>query len=83
MNEADVVVPALPLGKYRTAERSALDWTLCDGHALCAGVSPELIHMGREGYPVPADTAVPPHLTARTQVAVRRCPAPALRIEGI
>ncbi|MGW0815871.1 NADH-ubiquinone oxidoreductase-F iron-sulfur binding region domain-containing protein [Streptomyces viridiviolaceus] len=65
-----------------TAERFAVDWTLCDGHALCAGVIPELVHMGRDGYPVLSDTAIPPHLTARAQTAVRRCPALALRVEG-
>lgn len=64
-----------------TAERFAMDWTRCDGHALCASVVPELIRTGRDGYPVVSDTAIPPYLAARARVAVRRCPELALRVE--
>ncbi|MFJ6697715.1 NADH-ubiquinone oxidoreductase-F iron-sulfur binding region domain-containing protein [Streptomyces sp. NPDC091272] len=63
------------------AENLAVDWTLCQGHGLCADVVPELIRLGPDGYPVLADASVPLHLASRAQRAVRRCPALALRIE--
>ncbi|MGW7415307.1 NADH-ubiquinone oxidoreductase-F iron-sulfur binding region domain-containing protein [Streptomyces sp. NPDC054863] len=62
-------------------EKLAVDWTLCQGHGLCADVVPELIRLGHDGYPALADTSVPFHLKPRAQRAVRRCPALALRIE--
>ncbi|MEV5847510.1 ferredoxin [Streptomyces sp. NPDC051985] len=78
---------ALPLPRgpqaVRTAERFTMDWTLCDGHALCADVVPELIRMEQDGYPVLSATAVPPRLAARARLAVRRCPTLALRVERI
>ncbi|MFV5991174.1 ferredoxin [Streptomyces sp. NPDC056231] len=51
------------------------------GHGLCAGIVPELIRLGPDDRPALADTAVPIHPRGRAQRAVRRCPAPALRIE--
>ncbi|MFD3514523.1 ferredoxin [Streptomyces sp. NPDC058657] len=63
-------------------EKLAVDWTLCQGHGLCADVVPELVRLDNDGYPVLADAAVPPHLRARAQRAVRRCPALALRVEA-
>jgi NADH:ubiquinone oxidoreductase subunit F (NADH-binding)/ferredoxin len=62
-------------------ERLAVDWTLCQGHGLCADVVPELIRLGHDGFPALADAFVPLHLRPRAQRAVRRCPALALRIE--
>ncbi|OII59853.1 oxidoreductase [Streptomyces sp. CC53] len=64
-----------------TGERLAVDWTLCQGHGLCADIAPELIRMGADGFPVLSDTSVPTHLRGRAQRAVRRCPALALRLE--
>ncbi|GHH33309.1 NADH-quinone oxidoreductase subunit NuoF family protein [Streptomyces candidus] len=62
-------------------EKLAVDWTLCQGHGLCADVVPELIRLGHDGFPTLADVSVPAHLVPRAQRAVRRCPALALRIE--
>ncbi|WP_031070374.1 NADH-quinone oxidoreductase subunit NuoF family protein [Streptomyces sp. NRRL S-118] len=70
------VVESIPSG-----EKLAVDWTLCKGHGLCADIVPELIRMGRDGYPVLADASVPVHLSTRAQLAVRRCPELALRLE--
>ncbi|MEV8564683.1 NADH-ubiquinone oxidoreductase-F iron-sulfur binding region domain-containing protein [Streptomyces sp. NPDC051322] len=64
-----------------TGEKLAVDWTLCQGHGLCADLVPELIRLGADGYPALADASVPVHLRGRAQRAVRRCPALALRIE--
>ncbi|MCC3773527.1 ferredoxin, partial [Streptomyces sp. UNOB3_S3] len=62
-------------------ERLAVDWTLCEGHGLCAGLLPELVRMGADGFPALADAGVPGHLRGRAQRAVRRCPALALRLD--
>jgi NADH:ubiquinone oxidoreductase subunit F (NADH-binding)/ferredoxin len=64
-----------------SGEKLEVDWTLCQGHGLCADVVPELIRMGHDGYPTFADAAVPLHLHDRARRAVRRCPALALRLE--
>ena len=64
-----------------SGEKLAVDWTLCKGHGLCAGIIPELIRMGPDGYPAFADAEIPTHLRGRAQRAVRRCPELALRIE--
>ncbi|CAM5256793.1 NADH:ubiquinone oxidoreductase subunit F (NADH-binding)/ferredoxin OS=Streptomyces violarus OX=67380 GN=FHS41_003545 PE=3 SV=1 [Streptomyces violarus] len=83
-----VWAPPLPAPGYQDLEESipsgeklAVDWTLCQGHGLCADIVPELIRLGGDGYPALADAAVPMHLRGRAQRAVRRCPALALRIE--
>ncbi|MDQ8700998.1 NADH-ubiquinone oxidoreductase-F iron-sulfur binding region domain-containing protein [Streptomyces sp. LHD-70] len=64
-----------------SGERLAVDWTLCEGHGLCADVVPELIRLGPDGFPAVADASVPLQLRGRAQRAVRRCPALALRLE--
>ncbi|GAA0328695.1 NADH-ubiquinone oxidoreductase-F iron-sulfur binding region domain-containing protein [Streptomyces blastmyceticus] len=63
------------------AERLAVDWTLCEGHGLCAGLLPELVRLGPDGYPALADAGVPAHLRGRALRAVRRCPALALHLD--
>ncbi|MDG4858413.1 ferredoxin, partial [Streptomyces sp. T-3] len=64
-----------------SGEKLAVDWTLCQGHGLCADIVPELIRLGPDGFPSVADAAVPLPLRGRAQRAVRRCPALALRLE--
>ncbi|WP_329117164.1 ferredoxin [Streptomyces sp. NBC_01465] len=64
-----------------SGEKLTVDWTLCQGHGLCADLVPELIRLGPDGYPALADASVPVHLRGRAQRAVRRCPELALRIE--
>ncbi|MGP3949351.1 ferredoxin [Streptomyces sp. 7N604] len=65
-----------------SGEKVAVDWTLCEGHGVCAELIPELIRLGPDGYPAVADATVPMHLRGRAQRAVRRCPALALRLEA-
>lgn len=76
----------LPLPGYEeegvpSGERVAVDWTLCEGHGVCAELIPELIQLGPDGYPSVADALVPMHLRGRALRAVRRCPELALRLE--
>lgn len=70
-----------PRGAAATGRRLAVDWTLCQGHGLCADIVPELIQLGPDGFPAVAEAAVPRYAEARAHRAVRRCPALALRVE--
>jgi ferredoxin len=56
-----------------------VDWTRCDGHGLCAALLPELVDLDGWGYPV-VGGIVPPTLRSAAGVAVRACPALALRL---
>ncbi|MEU1015641.1 NADH-ubiquinone oxidoreductase-F iron-sulfur binding region domain-containing protein [Streptomyces sp. NPDC005898] len=64
-----------------SGRKLAVDWTLCEGHGLCADIVPELIQLGPDGFPSVAEASVPRYSEARASRAVRRCPALALRIE--
>ncbi|MEV0265231.1 NADH-ubiquinone oxidoreductase-F iron-sulfur binding region domain-containing protein [Streptomyces sp. NPDC050617] len=64
-----------------TGERLAVDWTLCEGHGLCAGLLPDLVRLGADGFPTLAAGDVPASSRGRALRAVRRCPALALRLE--
>ncbi|GCD45851.1 NADH-quinone oxidoreductase subunit NuoF family protein [Streptomyces paromomycinus] len=68
-------------GVTAAAGRLAVDWTLCEGHGLCARLLPEAVRLDPDGYPLIPDTALPPRLHQRAQRAVSRCPALALRLE--
>ncbi|MBL1112083.1 ferredoxin [Streptomyces sp. 110] len=63
-------------------EKLLVDWSLCQGHGLCADIlPPEVLTLGIDGYPSSATMEVPRQLRAQAVRAVRRCPALALRIE--
>ncbi|MEU6675978.1 NADH-ubiquinone oxidoreductase-F iron-sulfur binding region domain-containing protein [Streptomyces sp. NPDC046853] len=70
-----------PQAEAPSGRRLAVDWTLCQGHGLCADIVPELIQLGPDGFPSVAEASVPRYSEARAARAVRRCPALALRIE--
>ncbi|TGA90904.1 NADH-quinone oxidoreductase subunit NuoF family protein [Streptomyces sp. MZ04] len=76
---------AMPAKENDTApgKKIVVDWTLCQGHGLCASTTPELIGLGPDGFPVISDSTVPKHLYKGAQRAVRRCPALALRLERV
>lgn len=61
--------------------RIEVDWTRCDGHAMCALLLPENIASDIDGFPVVADAIVPAHLVRHARRAVAACPALALRLE--
>ncbi|MFH8347147.1 NADH-ubiquinone oxidoreductase-F iron-sulfur binding region domain-containing protein [Streptomyces sp. NPDC018045] len=63
-------------------ERLLVDWTLCRGHGLCADLVPGLVRLGPDGYPERATMPLPARMRRRAQLAVRRCPALALRVQG-
>jgi NADH:ubiquinone oxidoreductase subunit F (NADH-binding)/ferredoxin len=70
------VAPAVP----QKSKRLVVDWTLCQGHGLCAGVVPDMIELDIDGYPTGASAEIRPAMQKQAQRAVRRCPALALRI---
>jgi len=56
-----------------------VDWTRCEGRALCHELLPELIDLDPWGYPiVKAPVTAPVRSSARE--AVRDCPVLALRL---
>lgn len=71
----------LPLHEEEMSERLIVDWTLCEGHGLCADVLPEVVSLGADGYPMLPNMPLPAHLRAQARRAVRRCPALAMRLE--
>jgi NADH:ubiquinone oxidoreductase subunit F (NADH-binding)/ferredoxin len=80
-------LPAAPAGPHTPpppddvdGPRLVVDWTLCQGHALCADIAPGVVRLDADGYPAQATMAVPRGARAQAARAVRRCPALALRI---
>ncbi|GAB3106255.1 NADH-quinone oxidoreductase subunit NuoF family protein [Streptomyces calidiresistens] len=57
-----------------------VDWTLCQGHGLCADILPGVVELGPDGFPASATMAVPREARAMAIRAVRRCPALAMRV---
>ncbi|WP_078888548.1 NADH-ubiquinone oxidoreductase-F iron-sulfur binding region domain-containing protein [Streptomyces sclerotialus] len=66
--------PAAPAGQL------VVDWTRCRGHGLCADLVPGVVRLGPDGYPRQAAMALPARMRRRARLAVRRCPALALRV---
>lgn len=64
-------------------KRLAIDWTRCDGHALCARLLPEAIGMDEWGFPVPDDRALEGKELAGARRAVLACPSLALRVARV
>ncbi|OKI05336.1 oxidoreductase [Streptomyces sp. CB02923] len=64
-------------------QRLLVDWTLCQGHGLCADLVPGMVRLGPDGYPERAAMPLPARMRRRAQLAVRRCPALALRVQGL
>ncbi len=52
----------------------------CSGHGVCAELLPELIVLDEWGYPIVADSPVPPALDLEARRAVAACPALALKL---
>ena len=54
---------------------------MCDGHALCADLLPELIRLDDWGYPILDAPDVPPELVGLARRAADACPTLALILE--
>ena len=60
--------------------RLRVDWTVCDGHGLCAEWAPELLGRDEWGFPVVAAGPVPVEALEHAREAVRACPVLALKL---
>lgn len=59
-----------------------VDWKRCRGHSVCVAALGELISADDWGYPdVPNSVEVSGSLTGAARMAVRTCPAAALRLQ--
>ena len=54
---------------------------MCEGHALCTELLPELIRLDDWGYPIIELDHVPPELLGLAERAVDACPTLALLLE--
>ena len=60
--------------------RIRVDRTVCQGHALCAGVAPDLFTLDEEGYSNVDETEVPGGLEDLARRGVQTCPERAITI---
>lgn len=65
----------------RAPLRITVNPIVCDGYGHCAEMLPELIGLDEWGYPVLADTDVPPQALDWARKVVRACPRNALALE--
>lgn len=64
-----------------SGQRLAIDWTLCDGHGLCARMWPERIGLDPWGFPLfTAEVDDAEVKQARQTIGI--CPRLALRLES-
>ncbi len=54
---------------------------MCDGHAFCADLLPELVRLDDWGYPIVVESEVPPDLLALARRAAAACPTLALLLD--
>ena len=58
-----------------------VDWTLCDGHGLCARLLHEKITLDEWGFPIIDDPEIEPGLVKSARQAAMACPSLALRVQ--
>jgi ferredoxin len=61
--------------------RIEVDWTRCDGHALCGLLLPENLENDADGFPVVRRREVADADLRHARRAVSACPALALRLD--
>jgi ferredoxin len=60
--------------------RIEIDPIACDAHGLCVELLPELITFDDWGYPLIAESDVPPELESLARRAASACPTLAVRL---
>jgi ferredoxin len=60
--------------------RIRVDRTVCQGHALCAGVAPDLFTLDEEGYSNVDETEVPIELQDLARRGMQTCPERAITV---
>ncbi|MEY4513161.1 MAG: hypothetical protein RLZZ450_5283 [Pseudomonadota bacterium] len=58
-----------------------IDWDLCQGHANCTGDAPEVFQIDDDGKLQVLIDEPPDDLRPKLELAVRYCPAGAIRIQ--
>jgi ferredoxin len=58
-----------------------IDWGLCQGHANCTGDAPEVFEIDDDGKLQVLLEEPPEDLRPKLELAVRYCPAGAIRIQ--
>lgn len=61
--------------------RIRVDRSICQGHALCAGVAPELFTLDDEGYSNVGDVEIPAGSEDLARRGMETCPERAIMIE--
>lgn len=59
----------------------AVDPDLCQGHARCWEICPEVFDLDDEGHAFVASPEVPPELDAKVRQAVNNCPERAISVD--
>jgi ferredoxin len=60
----------------------AVDADLCQGHARCWDICPEVFSLDDEGHSYVAVADVPPELEAKVRQSAANCPERAITIDG-
>ena len=71
-----------PASTPTAATELVIDRIACDGFGLCAELLPEHIRLDDWGYPIVAETPVPPEHAALARRTVAACPTLALVLEA-
>jgi ferredoxin len=59
----------------------AVDADLCQGHARCWDICPEVFSLDDEGYSYVAVGDIPPELEAKVRQAANNCPERAITVD--
>jgi ferredoxin len=60
----------------------AVDAGLCQGHARCWDICPEVFSLDDEGHSYVVVADVPPELEAKVRQAAANCPERAITVDG-
>ncbi len=58
----------------------AVDSELCQGHARCWDIAPEVFSLDEEGHGFASDSEVPPALQEKAREAAQNCPERAITL---
>jgi ferredoxin len=58
-----------------------IDWDLCDGNGVCAGIAPEVFEVGDDLKLIVLQEEPPDELRSQVEQAVISCPKLAISIE--
>jgi ferredoxin len=62
--------------------RVIVDYDLCESNAVCVGLVPSVFEVRDDDFLYLLDETPPEELRSQLELAVKRCPRQALRLEG-